>query len=99
MSLLEKLKADLEGFKTVKLEDVGEFVKVTVEYQAGQEGKDRWTAINKLVKQYGGEWVSLGSKSHWKVPKEQRFTTVTPLKESPYYQAIQEIKKILENLE
>jgi len=69
VSLIDKLKSDLEGIQGVDFEDVGEIVKVTVEYMPGKEGKDRWTTINKVVKQYGGDWIPLGRDSHWKVPK------------------------------
>jgi hypothetical protein len=54
-------------------EDVGEAVKVTMEYQRGAKGKETWGKVNAIVKEFGGRWLSQGRGSHWLVPKQQGF--------------------------
>ena len=72
MSLsVEDLRKDLESFEGVTIEDEGEFFNVKMQYERGASGKEKWNAINHILKGYAGEWISNGKWSHWKVPRQQ----------------------------
>ena len=69
---LEDLKAAFADDEDIlTFEDEGNYFTVKMEYQPGSLGKAKWDAINNQIKEFGGEWVSAGRMSHWKVPKKQ----------------------------
>jgi hypothetical protein len=77
-------------------EDVGEAVKVTMEYQRGEKGKETWGKVNAIVKEYGGEWKSQGRGSHWTVPKQQGFKQVPqPSKQVTIEQVLHDFEDVL----
>jgi len=69
---LESVRAKLgEDAKLVTIEKIGDVVKVAFrEFQFGEKGKETWNRVNSIVKELGGEWVSNGKLSHWKIPRE-----------------------------
>lgn len=68
---VEDLKTALANYEDIlSFEEVGDFIKVTMEYQPGPKGKATWEAVNEQVKQFGGEWKSVGRGSHWAVPRK-----------------------------
>ena len=71
MSSVEDLETALADFQGVTVEDEGEYFNVKKKYERGPSGKQTWSKINQILKGYGGEWVSNGKWSHWKVPKQQ----------------------------
>lgn len=95
MSLsLEDLKTALADYEDIlTFEEVGEVVKVTMQYQHGPHGKVKWSAVNSIVKEFGGEWVSLGKDSHFKVPRQQ---TAQPTVNNPL---IPQFESVQQNLE
>jgi len=67
---VEDLQTALGDYEDIlTFEEVGEFITVKMEYQHGPTGRAKWEAINEQIKQFGGEWISNGKLSHWKVPK------------------------------
>ena len=72
MSSIEDLQTALSDFKGVTVEDEGDFFNVKMEYQRGPSGKQTWSRINQILKDFGGEWISEGKWSHWKVPRQQQ---------------------------
>jgi len=69
---LDDLKAAFADDEDIlTFEDEGNYFTVKMEYQPGSLGKAKWDAINNQIKEFGGEWVSAGRMSHWKVPKKQ----------------------------
>uniref|UniRef100_A0A6M3Y3K6 Uncharacterized protein n=1 Tax=viral metagenome TaxID=1070528 RepID=A0A6M3Y3K6_9ZZZZ len=62
---------DLLTFEIIMVPGKGEHVKVQAkEYMYGEKGKETWIEINTVIKDLGGEWVSLGRESHWRIPVE-----------------------------
>ena len=73
MSLsIEDLQTALANFEGVTIEAEGEYFNVKKNYERGPSGKQTWTKINQILKDFGGEWIPNGKWSHWKVPQQQR---------------------------
>ena len=78
-------------------EDVGEAVKVTMEYQRGAKGKETWAKVNGILKEYGGEWKSQGRESHWTVPKTVHFKQPAEFKQALTLKQLLDRAEQLEN--
>lgn len=98
---LEDLKTALADYEDIlTFEEVGEVVKVTMQYQRGPHGKVKWSAVNSIVKEFGGEWISLGRDSHFKVPRQQA-SSETPIEHrwaNALEVAVGEIERIIADL-
>jgi len=57
---LEDLRKDLESYEGVTIEEEGDYFTVKMAYERGASGKEKWNAINQILRGYGGEWVSNG---------------------------------------
>ena len=103
MSSVEDLETALADFQGVTVEDEGEYFNVKKKYERGPSGKQTWSKINQILKDFGGEWISNGKWSHWKVPRQQkgkaaRVYSLTE-KGQRYFEAIKKIRMILASLE
>lgn len=97
---LDDLRTALADYEDIlTFEEVGDFIKVKMEYQHGERGKATWEAVNAQIKEFGGEWVSEGKWSHWKVPKGKRETPQKPTKASIFDKEIEEMKQIVTSLD
>ena len=103
MSLsVEDLQTALANFEGITIEDEGDYFNVKKTYERGPSGKQTWSQINQILKDYGGEWIPNGKWSHWKVPRQQQ--NVKPpvdvdkglLSEARYYleQALDRLKQL-----
>jgi len=95
---IEKIKNFLPDdlTKLLDFEDFADVVTVkTKHFLGGGEGKKTWNLINKLLKQCGGDWISLGKDSHWKILKVQKDLDVYSRIEKAL-EHIHEAAKILE---
>lgn len=99
MSLsLEDLKTALADYEDIlSFEEVGEVVKVTMQYQHGPHGKVKWSAVNSIVKEFGGEWISLGKDSYFEVPRRQGEPQIPNLEKVENHR--QNIWQILDDIE
>jgi len=59
---VEKILMDLDSSLSSKLQVVDENTIRAREYF---HHKNDWSTINKLLKQHGFKWVSMGKQSHW----------------------------------
>jgi len=93
---LGKELANLVNFEVATVPDKGQYVILRPKQflDSGDFAK-----IAAVVRQHGGEYISRGKESHFRIPSVTETTPTTPLKEDKYYQAVQEIKKILGSLE
>ena len=100
MSSVEDLETALADFQGVTVEDEGEYFNVKKKYERGPSGKQTWSKINQILKDFGGEWVSNGKWSHWKVPRQSNKPPVDVEKglvsEARYYleQALDRLKQL-----
>jgi len=65
---IENALRDYTKKHAVEIIVIADAVHVKMEYVYGEKGKELWREINGVIKGLGGEWVSDGKNSHWRIP-------------------------------
>jgi len=69
-SLLSRVKRALPADLLPKLH-IGEGYEGEINIMADWLGRENWRRVNDVVKRFGGQWISMGDASHWRIPGDQ----------------------------